>query len=150
MEVQTFFLCTRLEQPDKKEDIYHCQRVGLNSFYPLDGVFPIRFSFPYYMLIRRESRDFDEEVTLRLNCVDIDGRILPVPGNIFIKGSLLKGSLFADLTGSISFEIPKAGIYRIDITADENKIPSVYNYTIEVHNQKAVAPPGPHKEIGTP
>ncbi len=40
----------------------------------------------------------------------------------------------SELRGIIPF--PKPGDYRLDITADENKIPSMYSYCIEVQEKQ--------------
>lgn len=132
MEVQTFFLCNRIDSNNLPDNPFLCHRVGLHSFYPLDGVFPLDFTLKFYLLLRRESKELDEPITLRVNCVDMDGRTVPTPGNLLISGSFPKGKLFWELVGDIKFSIPKEGTYRLDITADEDKIPSVYNYKIEI------------------
>jgi len=36
------------------------------------------------------------------------------------------------LIGSIEFSFPKIGDYRLDITADKNKLGTVYHYNIEI------------------
>ena len=72
----------------------------------------------------------------------MDGRLVKIPGDIFTPGTFPQGNLFAEISGVIKFEIPRPGIYRIDITSDENKIPSIYNYKIEVTNPPPPTPPG--------
>lgn len=53
------------------------------------------------------------------------------------EGIFPNGHMFMSLHGNIEFSFPKAGDYRLDITADENKLPTIYHYNIEITNRPA-------------
>jgi hypothetical protein len=131
MEIQTFLLCKSVHKTSDG-DTYVADHLGLHSFYPLDGIFPLQFSMSYYMLLRRIQRQGDENITLRFDLVDFDGRNIGQPKNVSAAGIIPNGHRFMTLTGHIHFEFPFPGEYSLDITADEHKLPSVYRYSIDV------------------
>jgi len=131
MEIQTFLLCKQISVGGGT-GFYDASYLGIHSFYPIDGLFPMQFGVPYYMLLRRQQRDGDEAVTLRFDLVDQDGRSVGEPVNLLASSTFPHGQRFMPLTGHIHFQFPRAGEYGLDITADEDNLPSVYRYNIDV------------------
>lgn len=106
--------------------------LGLRSFFPLPGNrYPLKFPMPFFILLRREHRDYDEQCSLRFDLVDADGRAIGKP--VGDKASLVfqKREKFMHFSWTVTFEIPAPGDYRLDITADEEGRPFVYSYNIE-------------------
>ncbi len=129
MEIQTFLLCEGL---DSKEGRYNGSNIGVHSFFSKDGSYPLEFSIPYYMLLRRPERESEKEVNLRFNLIDKYGKIVGEPRNINAKGIFPAGHRFMNLYGTIRFSFPRIDDYRLVLTADEDKLPSIYSYDIEV------------------
>jgi len=87
---------------------------------------------PYYVLLRREQRMSDTRFSIRFNLVNEDGKKIGQPYNFVAAGVFPNGFRFMSLEGTIEFEFPKIGDYRLDITSDENIFPTKYHYNIEV------------------
>ena len=136
MEIQTFLLCKEIQKTGTS-GVYNANHLAIHNFYPTDGVFPLQFSAPFYMLLRRQQKDGDEQITLRFDLVDQDGRNIGQPENFKAAGIFPSGHGFLTLTGHIGMMFPKAGEYRLDITADEDKLATVYAYNIEVTGTSA-------------
>jgi len=131
MEIQSLVLCKELRKGGEGNS-YDSKMIGIHSFFAKDGNYPLRFSIPFYMLLRREQRYTDETITIRFNLIDADGRNAGLPDGLAAKGIFPDGHMFMTLTGTIEFEFPAIGDYRLDVTADEEKLPSIYHYNIEV------------------
>lgn len=131
MEIQTFMLCKQIRKTGPGSE-YDASMIGLHSFYSLDGLFPLTFDMPYFMLLRRPDRGAEKDSSLTFNLVDMSGITIGEPQNVKAVGKFPSGFIFMVLTGRISFAFPRIGDYRLDITADEETSPSVYHYTIEI------------------
>lgn len=131
MEIQTFLLLERVENIGPGNTC-NGEGLGLHNFYPLDGVFPLRFKISYYMLLRRESRENDVPYTIVFRLVDQDGRAVGEPNNLTVKNVFPAGHRFASLHGPMGFVFPGKGDYRLDLVADEHKDGFIYQYAIEI------------------
>ena len=131
MEVQTFFLCENLQKIGSG-NVWDVKKVALNSFFSIDGTFPLQVVLQFYLLVRREQRKNDEIITFRFNLVDSDGKIKGTPKDIFVTGVFPDGHRFKHFYGEMSFSFPEKGDYRLDITADESKLMSIFSYGIEI------------------
>lgn len=131
MEIQTFMLCKQIRQTGPGSE-YDASMIGLHSFYSLDGMFPLTFQMPYYMLLRRPDRGAEKDVSLKFNLIDMDGNAIGEPRNVKAFGRFPADFMFMVLTGTISFAFPAIGDYRLDSTADEETLPFVYQYNIEI------------------
>jgi hypothetical protein len=85
------------------------------------------------MLLRRYSRIGNEPISLRFNLVNENGINCGKPNNIFVTGEFPDGSMYWTITGNIFFSFPNKGDYRLDIISDEEKLPFIYNYNIEIN-----------------
>ncbi|MBW8035956.1 MAG: hypothetical protein FVQ79_10070 [Planctomycetes bacterium] len=131
MEIQSFLLCRELRKVGSGNE-YDANLICLHSFYSLDGRFPLEFSLPYYMLLRRKTREGDETFSLRFNLIDSDGNRVGEPKDVKAISTFPNGHMFMSLQGTIHFSFPEIGDYRLDITADEEKFPFIFQYNIEV------------------
>jgi len=138
MEIQTFFLAHSIsEMFPGNGNILSGTHIALDGFFPInDCPFPVGAQVPFLMVLRRQNKDTDEPITFRLCLVDVDGRPIGSPNNLVVEGVFPKGKKLWKLRGIIPFNFPKPGDYRLDITADENKIPSMYSYCIEVQEKQ--------------
>src|SRR3989339_530701 len=109
MEIQTFLLAVSVEE-----------------------MYPGNANIPFLMVLRRQNKEIDEPITLRFNLVDVDGRPAGLPRDLIADAVFPKGKKLWKLRGTIRFIFNSPGDYRLDITADEDKIPSMYSYNIEV------------------
>jgi hypothetical protein len=131
MEVQSFILCKQISQ-SRIGDMLDGQWIGLRTFFPAPGQsYPLRFKMPYYLLLRRQRGDIDEQCNLRVDLVDTDGRLAGQPVNFKVRAEFPAGAKFFHFYGIVDFEIPTQGDYRLDITADEEGRPFLYSYNIE-------------------
>jgi hypothetical protein len=131
MEIQSFILCKQISKAGAG-DMLDGQWLGTRNFYPLQGQsYPLKFPMPFFMLLRRENRDIDEQCSLRVDLVDVDGRPAGQPSNFKVHAVFPAGERFFQLWGDVAFEIPSQGDYRLDITADEEGRPFLYSYNIE-------------------
>jgi hypothetical protein len=131
MEIQSFFLCKTITQVSKNSE-FDGHLIGLHSFYSLDGNFPLEFDFPYFMLLRRETRGPEQDISLRFNLINSDGITVGEPRNIKTDDKFPAGFMFLNLMGKIHFNFPGPGDYRLDITADEESAPFTFQYNIEI------------------
>jgi len=111
---------------------FDAKMIGLHSFYSHDDKFSLDFQLPYFMLLRRPARNAEEDVSLRFNLIDLDGNPIGEPRNVKALGKFPSGFMFMTLHGTIAFSFPRIGDYRLDITADEDTMPFLYQYDIEV------------------
>jgi len=86
---------------------------------------------PYFMLLRRDHRAYDEKFSLRFDLVDEDGLPAGEPAGFKHTAVFPTGARFFWFYGEIKFVFPAPGDYRLDITADEEGNPFVYAYNIE-------------------
>jgi hypothetical protein len=133
MEIQSFILCGEIAPTaGGRIKMLDGRVLGLRSFFPLSGNrYPMRFPMPFFILLRREHRDYDEQCSLRFDLVDADGRAIGKPTGDKANLVFQKGNKFMHFSGTVTFEIPAPGDYRLDITADEEGTPFVYAYNIE-------------------
>jgi hypothetical protein len=131
MEVQSFILCKQISHSGTG-DMLDGQWIGLRTFFPAEGQsYPLHFEMPYYMLLRRQRCDINEQCSLRVDLVDDDGRPAGQPVNFKARAEFPAGEKFFHFFGTVAFEIPSPGDYRLDITADEEGRPFLYSYNIE-------------------
>lgn len=131
MEVQTFLLCNNLAKIGPG-CVYDAKMIGMHSFFAKDERFPLDCELPYFMLVRRSDRGTDVEISFRFNLVDKDGRAVGEPNNVRAKSVFPSGHRFMVFAGKMKLVFPAIGDYRLDITADEGKIPATFQYDIEV------------------
>lgn len=130
MEIQSFLLAREIRKSEKNE--YDASMIGAHNFFPRDGQYPLKFALPFFMLVRREHAEHEEEITLKFDLIDSDGRNTGSPNNFRARSLFPASHKFMTLTGNMEFYFPCAGDYRLDITADEEKLASVYHYNIQV------------------
>jgi hypothetical protein len=140
MEIQTFVFCSAVRELREGKG-FNGELLGVHSFFSKDGTFPLAVGVPYFMLLRRETRGPDEVVTLRFSLVDMDGKQVGEPKDFEAEEVFTGGHMFMTRYGHVRLVLPGVGDYRLDITADEGKLPFVYHYNLEV-----TEPPGP--ELG--
>jgi hypothetical protein len=130
MEIQSFILCKNLTSGGVGTTL-NAEWVGIATFYPDDGDFyPVGTIKYFYMLLRRNHTDYEEEFSLRFDLVDADGNPAGKPAGQKTRNKFPKGEKFFQVAGRIYLDIPAPGDYRLDITADEEGRPSVYAYNI--------------------
>jgi hypothetical protein len=131
MEIQSFLICETV-QYNAVVMQYEARGLCLHNFFSKDGVFPLIAPLPFFMLLRRGTRGEAEQISLRFDLVDEDGKRVGEPSNLRVTGEFPKGAMFMHQHGRIHFSLPAPGDYRLDITADEEKLGSVFQYNIEV------------------
>lgn len=131
MEIQSFVLAKEIRQTGPGSE-YAAETIGLHHFYSAGGQYPFEFTIPYFMLIRRANDEEDDTISLRFNLIDSDGGGVGAPQNQKVEGVFPKNHKFMTIVGTIKFEFPAVGDYRLDITADEGKLPSVFSYNIQI------------------
>jgi hypothetical protein len=137
MEIQTFFLAESITRhPDNRHDV---QRAAIAFFECTPQTpFPVRFTLPGLILLRREGTAGETPFTLALNLVDEDGRPIGLPRRGRIEGVFPPGPRFFALMGKIDFEFPKPGSYRLDLTLDDDFAGSMFSYNIDLWLKGAV------------
>jgi hypothetical protein len=133
MEIQSFILCAGITPTaGGRIKMFDGQVMGIRSFFPNPGYnYPVHHPLPFYILLRREHKDYDEQCSLRFDLVDLDGRQVGAPKGEKFKTIFPAGERFLQFTGTVPLELPAPGDYRLDITADEEGRPFVYAYNIE-------------------
>jgi hypothetical protein len=140
MEIQSFILCKEVASAGVGT-MFNGHLLGITSLFPTGtGEYPIIGNLKYFMVLRRSHRAYDENFSLRFDLVDEDGRPAGQPTGAKHNAIFPAGARFFQFYGSISFEIPAPGDYRLDITADEEGTPFVYAYNIEATEKPE--PPG--------
>jgi hypothetical protein len=137
MEIQTFMLCQGLQQV-KETKVFNAQTIGIHNFVSLDGVFPIVFQMPYYMLLRREEQGTLQNILMEFNLIDSDGKFVGEPNHHGVKSEFRPGHKFMVVVGKLQFRFPWAGDFRLDIMIDmgERLSTSVFQYNIEIMDNK--------------
>jgi hypothetical protein len=135
MEIQTFFLAESITRhPDNRHDV---QRAGIAYFECTpQTLFPVRFTLPGLILLRRETTGGEASFTLRLDLVDEDGKPVGKPRRGQIAGVFPAGPRFFTLMGKIDLEFPRPGSYRLDITVDQEFAGNVFSYNIDLWMRK--------------
>jgi hypothetical protein len=132
MEVQTFFLSKGLRQlgPGTQFD---ANFVPLHSFFSTDGMFPLDFEVPYFLLLRRNSRGAEQDVSVKFNLLNSSGESVGEPTDFVGRGKFPGGYMFMSLHGRIKLSFPRIDDYCLRITVqDEKEFPFFYEYHIEV------------------
>ena len=131
MEIQTFFLAEQITRhPDNRHDV---QRAAVAFFECTPQTrFPVRFTLPGLILLRREGTGGETPFTLRLDLVDEDGMPAGKPHRGLVTGVFPAGPRFFALMGKFDFEFPRPGSYRLDITVDEEFAGNVFSYNIDL------------------
>jgi hypothetical protein len=131
MEIQTFFLAEKITRlPDNRHDVQRAAIAFLEC--TPQTPFPVRFTLPGLILLRREGAAGEIPFSLRLDLVDEDGRPAGLPRRSRIEGVFPAGPRFFALVGQIDFEFPRPGNYRLDITVDEELAGNVFSYNIDL------------------
>jgi len=136
MEIQTIFLCKTITSADAFNN-YDAKFAGLHSFFPIDGKYPFNIDLPFYMLLRREHRGHEDEFSLHFNLIDRDGKSIGEPTNFHVKGVFPEGHMFISVVGKIHFVFASEGDYRLDIIADQEANPFLFQYSIEIISKDA-------------
>lgn len=131
MEIQTFLLAEQITRhADNRHDV---QRAAVAFFECTPQTpFPVRFTLPGLILLRREGTGDETPFTLRVDLVDEDGKPAGKPRRGLITGVFPAGPRFCALMGQIDFEFPRPGNYRLDITVDEELAGNVFSYNIDL------------------
>jgi hypothetical protein len=130
MHVQSFFLAERITLDGSRHDVRGAGIARLE--YSPEVVFPLRFSLPFLLLLRRESASSDAPIRLRLSLVDEDGRPAGKPKRLLVEGVFPAGKKYYYVTSNLELEFPRPGGYCLDLTADERVDGKVYHYNIDV------------------
>lgn len=135
MEIQTFFLAEQITRHgDNRHDV---QRAAVAYFECAPHVqFPVSFTLPGLILLRREGTGSETPFTLRLDLVDEDGKPAGKPCRGLVTGVFPAGPRFYTLMGKIDLEFPRLGSYRLDITVDEEFAGNVFSYDIDLWMRK--------------
>ena len=134
MEVQTYMLCQGLQK--RKNGVHDAQTLCVHTLWPLDGIFPIKFSLFQYMCLR-ERRLGVKQGTATIRILDADNK--PVQGNNSIQATAKFTSLsrFFFVYGNLPLNIPEPGDYRVEIKTDEHIV--YYDFVVyrkELHDQE--------------
>jgi len=131
MQIQTFLLATKVTRlPGNR---YDAESAGLHSLaFPPESSFPVRFTLPALMVLRRETASEGAPFSLLFDLVDEDGRSIGQPRRLRAQGVFPAGPRFFYFPTQITFEFPSPGSYRLDITTDEGLTGDVYSYGIEI------------------
>lgn len=130
MEIQAFLLAERIHKKGNRFDV---ENAGLaNMDCTPETEFPLRFTLPAIILLRRESIEGIAPFSLCFTLVNEDGQATGQPNHLKCRGSFPAGTWFYRLLANISFEFPAPGRYRLDITSDEGLAGDVYQYNISI------------------
>ncbi len=130
MEIQTFLLAeTITRHPDNRHDVI---RAAIAYFeVPRETPFPVTFSLPALILLRRETTGGESPFTLRFDLVDEDCRPIGRPHG-HAPGMFPPGPRYYSLTTVLEFEFPRPGNYRLDVTVDQGFAAHVFSYNIDL------------------
>jgi hypothetical protein len=131
MEIQIVFLAERIRRPaDSRHDV---QRAGVAFFkcWP-HTPFPVCFTLPGLVLLRRENPGGAAPFPLRFDLIDQDGRPAGEPRRALVQDVFPPGPRFFTLMGEIELEFPAPGRYRLDISVDAGLACSVYPYDLDI------------------
>jgi hypothetical protein len=135
MEIQSFILCKEIKESGTGT-LLDGRWLGIHQLFPVDSGYPLHGTLPFFMLLRRDHRAYEENFSLRFDLVDQDGRPAGQPAGFKHTSVFPAGERFFHFCGDISFIIPAPGDYRLDITADEEGSPFVYAYNIEATQEE--------------
>jgi hypothetical protein len=131
MEIQTFFLAEQITHtPPNRHDVQSAA-IACMECTP-ETAFPLRFTLPALMVLRRESRFGDVPIRLRFSLVDEDGKPIGQPCRMVMETVFPDGYRFFKLMAKIDFEFPVPGSYRLDITIDDEPSGNVYSYALDI------------------
>jgi hypothetical protein len=135
MEIQTFLLATKVtRRPGNRYDV---EQAALHSLeFPPESSFPVRFSLPALMVLRRVVESDEAPISLLFDLVDEDGRSTGQPSRIRFQAVFPAGKRYVFFPTQIAFEFPCPGKYRLDITADEGLTGGVYSYGIDITQRR--------------
>jgi hypothetical protein len=131
MELQTFLLATKVTRVSDSR--YDVEQAALHHLeFPPESSFPVRFSLPALIVLRREIAAAETPFSLLFDIVDEDGRSVGEPHRLRAQGVFPPGPRFFSWPTLIAFVFPRPGRYRLDITADRGLTGAVYSYDIEI------------------
>lgn len=136
MEIQSFMLATKItKRPGGGFDV---EQAALHSLQLLpDTSFPIEFTLPSLMVLRREITSDEEPIRLEFDLVDQDGRNAGLPRQSIFEETFPAGSRFLFGVFQIAFEFPRPGQYQLNVTTDDPLEDFVYRYGIEVTQRRS-------------
>ncbi len=134
MEIQTFLLAMKVTQVARNR--YDVEQAALHCLeFPPESSFPVEFTLPALMLLRRGIGSAEAPFSLLFNLVDEDGRSVGRPNRLRAVGVFPAGPRFFYFPTQIAFAFPGTGCYRLDVTADEEFTGSVTSYNIEIRQR---------------
>ena len=139
MEIQSFILCKEIKDSGTGTMLDGCW-LGIHQLFPVKNGYPLHGELPFFMLLRRDHRAYDEQFSFRFDLVDEDGLPVGEPAGFKHEAVFPSGERFFQFQGNIKFLIPAPGDYRLDITADEEGRPFVYAYNIEATEDRGNGP----------
>jgi hypothetical protein len=107
MEIQSFILCKEIN-PSGTGDMLDGRWLGIWNFFPVKEKYPVHGNIPFYILLRRDHRAYDEQCSLRFDLVDADGKPVGQPNGVKVSGVFPAGARFFHLSGYIPLLIPPA------------------------------------------
>lgn len=131
MEIQTFFLAEQITQVHgNRHDVRHAAAAYFEV--PPDTPFPVRFTIPSLVQLRRESTFGDAPFRLRFDLVDEDGQLVGRPRHFLVNGLFPEGPRFFSIVAMIDLEFPNPGRYRLDVALDEELTEDLFSYNIDI------------------
>ena len=128
VEIQLFILCGAIEQA--KDQLPTLKQAGIYELLP-NGSYPIAGSFPFFLLLRKATKESTVEFTAQIRVLDADGGVLRRPGTINIKGTFPAGYRFWRLSGKMTYSFPRKGSYTTVIDLLSQGTQSQFRYDIE-------------------
>jgi hypothetical protein len=130
MEIQSFLLAEKVHMKGHRFDVENAALANMDC--TPETEFPLRFTLPALLLLRRDSWAGHAPFSLCFTLVDEDGAAAGRPNRWLCRGVFPPGTWFARLMAKIAFEFPAPGRYRLDITSDEGLTGAVYHYNISI------------------
>jgi len=136
MEIQSFILCAGITPTaGGRIKMFDGQVMGIRSFFPNPGInYPLRHPMPFFILLRREHKDYDEQCSLRFDLVDQDGKHIVPPLSGVVTIAMPDGQATETMNFVVNMQglkIEKPGTLSIDLAVDGRHEMSLPIYIIE-------------------
>ena len=131
MEIQTFFLAEEITRLSAGRHDVRLAVASVMSYTP-ETRFPVCFTLPALIVLRRENICGPTAVHLRFDLVDEDGRSAGRPRRWPVQSAFADGNRFLYIMAKIAFDFPKPGRYRLDITSQDELDGPLYHYAIDL------------------